>query len=600
MENKVSCSFLLLLVVLLISTGAVAADLPVLSTDGLRIIDRVKFYPAPGHEKDMVGGKFTGSNTDLVSDFIPLAEIKDLPATNAWTDLHLDSGKPYRFVRYESPPGSHGRIAELEFYSGDERLKGTAFSSTATNEAPGLWRNAFDTKLNTIAESIAADGQYIGMDFLELASCRKPVMNPGPGQFSAPIKLSITSPTKGTIIRYTTDGTIPTLFSGEKYEAPIAVTHRECIQAVALKNDVAASPISFGVYQVGEPKLSWQTLHVGNSLTASTRNLPLYASTLGIKDQYRSFLHGGATTKVLWVDATGPKKEEWDKALQSFSQIDHFTLQPRDFNIEEEADYDQRFLKVVREKCATVEPWLYAEWVEFARKRPTDLGKEPTAEMTRVWPALTWEESMAAMVLYVEDLQKKLAEQDPDHKPPRIIPSALAMAWMHRFIDDGKVPLMPPGSFHGCLFADSVHPNAEGCYLVDLTWTCAFSGKPAKGALPMDTRLTSEQAKIMQDLSWDVVKNYPGSGWFDEGTRKVKEPQLRVINRDNEKEVTTVALASKTPGAWFRYTLDGTEPSRTRGYVYCGVISLRPDMQLKAVAYKSGMADSPIVALKWH
>lgn len=26
---------------------------------------------------------------------------------------------------------------------------------------------------------------------------------------------------------------------------------------------------------------------------------------------------------------------------------------------------------------------------------------------------------------------------------------------------------------------------------------------------------------------------------------------------------------SKTPGAWFRYTLDRMVPTRTRGYVYC-------------------------------
>ena len=61
------------------------------------------------------------------------------------------------------------------------------------------------------------------------------------------------------------------------------------------------------------------------------------------------------------------------------------------------------------------------------------------------------------------------------------------------------------------------------------------------------------------------------------------------------KEVTPVALSSSTPGAWFRYTLDGTTPTRTNGYVYCGVISVRPGMTVKAIGYKSGMADSAVV-----
>ena len=53
-------------------------------------------------------------------------------------------------------------------------------------------------------------------------------------------------------------------------------------------------------------------------------------------------------------------------------------------------------------------------------------------------------------------------------------------------------------------------------------------------------------------------------------------------------------LKSATPDAWFRYTLDGTEPTRTRGYIYCGVITVRPGMTVKAIAYKSGMADSAV------
>jgi len=63
------------------------------------------------------------------------------------------------------------------------------------------------------------------------------------------------------------------------------------------------------------------------------------------------------------------------------------------------------------------------------------------------------------------------------------------------------------------------------------------------------------------------------------------------------KDTAPVSLTSATPGAWFRYTLDGTPPTRTNGYVYCGVISVRPGMTVKAIAYKSGMADSPIATL---
>jgi hypothetical protein len=89
-----------------------------------------------------------------------------------------------------------------------------------------------------------------------------------------------------------------------------------------------------------------------------------------------------------------------------------------------------------------------------------------------------------------------------------------------------------------------------------------------------------------------VVRNYPDCGLYEEGTTPVGAPEFTpgVTSGD----VVPVTLSSATPGAWFRYTLDGTTPARERGYVYCGVISARPGMTLKAVAYRSGMADSPV------
>ena len=57
-----------------------------------------------------------------------------------------------------------------------------------------------------------------------------------------------------------------------------------------------------------------------------------------------------------------------------------------------------------------------------------------------------------------------------------------------------------------------------------------------------------------------------------------------------------ITLKSTTPGAWFRYTLDGTTPTRMSGYVYCGAFNVPPGSHVKAVAYKSGMMDSEVAA----
>ena len=227
--------------------------------------------------------------------------------------------------------------------------------------------------------------------------------------------------------------------------------------------------------------------------------------------------------------------------------------------------------------------------------RPTDLGKEPTSEMKTVWPAVTWEESMGAMVLYGEDLKRKVNETYRGAKPIRILPTALAMGWIHHLIENGEFPGVTKDDFYPELFNDQVHTNAEGSYLVDCTWYAAFHGESPEGKfLPILTNLTHVQAQIMQRLAWDVVKNYPESGYYEEGTAPVGQPTFSPAAAPI-KEVTAVTLNSSTPGAWFRYTLDGTPPTRTNGYIYCGVVSVRPGMTVKAIAYKSGMADSALV-----
>jgi hypothetical protein len=130
------------------------------------------------------------------------------------------------------------------------------------------------------------------------------------------------------------------------------------------------------------------------------------------------------------------------------------------------------------------------------------------------------------------------------------------------------------------------HCLRPGAHLVDLTWYAAFYREPPEGkVLPIETSFTPEQARFVERLAWDVVKNYPDCGLYEEGTQPCGKPEFSCDGK-------VIRLKSATPAAWFRYTLDGTTPTRTHGYVYCGAISVQPGIRVKAVAYKSGMMDS--------
>ncbi len=55
-----------------------------------------------------------------------------------------------------------------------------------------------------------------------------------------------------------------------------------------------------------------------------------------------------------------------------------------------------------------------------------------------------------------------------------------------------------------------------------------------------------------------------------------------------------VTVVSATPGASIRYTLDGSLPTAAAGTIYNGPISISGNVTLNAIAYKPGLADSPV------
>jgi hypothetical protein len=343
------------------------------------------------------------------------------------------------------------------------------------------------------------------------------------------------------------------------------------------------------------------TFHIGNSLTGTAGRFGMYAKTAGYNHTQVSFIRGGALTKRLWENEVTKEKTSWEKTFGGLPKIDVFTIQPRDFNIAEEADYDVKFLDVVRQKSPEMQPWLYIEWVEKQRRRWSDQGAVPSSQMKVLWPAVTWQESMAAMLLYGEELQLKLRETYKEGKPIRVLPSGISMGWICDMIERGKVPGIDPKDYWVTFFGkDGVHPNANGAYLIDCTWYAAFYRESPEGKVaPVNTTWTPEQAKILQKLAWDVVKNYPDCGLYSPGKEPAGKPEFHINTEIPLRDITPVTLSSSTDGAWFRYTLDGTTPTPTRGYLYCGVISVRPGMTVKAIAFKDGMAPGEVHTMEF-
>jgi hypothetical protein len=549
-------------------------------------VNRARFFPAPDKEQAMVGGKITGSNVSDREGFEPIAAITSAPAAGQWSEVSFSNTKLYRWIRYEAPAGSNGDIAELEFYSGKRLLLGKTFGSFGWH---GLhnWPRAFDKKTDTFFDSDIADGQFVGVDVGELATAQTPRMEPPPGNAapSGPLDVKLSCNTPGAVIRYAFEGT-PGPDSGFVYDKPIHLDRLTTIFAVAFKEGMPPSQVASGTYFAGTASTpGFHSMHVGNSLTASLLQFPNYARTVGRIHDFHSWLKDGGNTTAIWNNSQTKSKADWEKELAAMPGIDHFSVQPRlpgftDADLANEAKHDALFFDLVRTKSPEVQPWIYSEWPS---RRPGFNGWVPPFE--------TYEEACAALLMCSETIQSKVCEISKAGKRPRILPCTLAVVHLKNRLEQGLIPGFAGRDFDPIMFYDNVHPGDAGRYLLCMTWYAAFYGESPVGKMPpLQANLNAEQAAALQQLAWDVVKNYPDCGLYEEGKELCGKP---LFSNDGK----FITLKSSTAGAWFRYTLDGTAPTRTHGYIYCGKISVQPGIQVKAIAYKSGMADSTVSSL---
>ncbi len=87
-----------------------------LDLGGAQTVTALRFYPRSNYPDRMVGGLFQGANTADFSDAVTFYTIVTTPKDNAYGTIAVDDSRLYRYVRYLSPKGGHGNVAEVEFY----------------------------------------------------------------------------------------------------------------------------------------------------------------------------------------------------------------------------------------------------------------------------------------------------------------------------------------------------------------------------------------------------------------------------------------------------------------------------------------------------
>nr|MBA3685014.1 hypothetical protein [Planctomycetota bacterium] len=129
------------------------------------LVTKARVAPRADIIERMYGSVIQGSHdgsawVDLSDPLIPY------PAANVWTDIPVtkNGSVSWEYLRWLGGVGSHGNIAELEFYNGATKILGTKFGTAgswanppATNDPRLEFRSAFDGDFATYFDAPIAD-----------------------------------------------------------------------------------------------------------------------------------------------------------------------------------------------------------------------------------------------------------------------------------------------------------------------------------------------------------------------------------------------------------------------------------------------------------
>ncbi len=164
-------------------------------------VGNIRFYPRSGNAARMTGGVFQGSNDDKIAGpWTTLASITSTPVDNAWTSLSTPTTTlPYRFLRYLSPDGSNGNVAEVEFLSNGSKVGGYPYGTIASGNYAynTTFQQVFDASTSSYFDTGIANGSYAGLDLLTTPGTGNGVR----GQYFSDVNY-------GTLVTTRTDPTI--------------------------------------------------------------------------------------------------------------------------------------------------------------------------------------------------------------------------------------------------------------------------------------------------------------------------------------------------------------------------------------------------------
>ncbi len=149
-----------------------------------------------------------------------------------------------------------------QIYNGDDDIK------QILGAPPAAVIEGMTINLNSSPADIASAVSFIKSN-VSLVT-KPPIFNPPAGLYKNAINISISSSTPGAFIKYTLDGSEPTLSNGTLYSSPLSISNTAAIKAAAFKDSQRRSAVTHADYTFDIPQkpsspLVLNTISAGSS-----------------------------------------------------------------------------------------------------------------------------------------------------------------------------------------------------------------------------------------------------------------------------------------------------------------------------------------------
>ncbi len=416
-------------------------------------------------------------------------------------------------------------------------------------------------------DSDVKSGDYI------ITKVATPTFNPLPGTFNTPQSVAISCITEGAMIRYTTDGTNPSIIVGTIYTGPVAISSTTTLKAIAYLGAMIPSSIASGTYTIDLLPVADPTFSPAEGTYGTAQSVTISTTTSGATIRYTT--DGSIPSATNGAVYSSPVTISQNTTLKAIAYKDYMlnsNVITGTYNIQCAAP---AFSPLPGIFSSTQSVTITSSTTGATIKYTTD-GSDPSNGTTLTnGGTVTISQNTTLKAIAVKSGMTNSEITSGDYGIKCAIPVFNPPAGTYSTVQSVSISSSTPGVTIKYTTDGSTPSQSNG---TTYTTPVAISSTTTLKAIAFKTGMTdSEIASGIYTINLAPVSApvfTPGAGTFS--------------------SAQSVIITTGTAGASIRYTTDGTEPTATTGTLYSGAVTISQNTTLKAIAYKDGMLASTV------